>query len=110
MEVMQKEENFKGWSRWALFVSYGGQNDCVWRTNRRKTQVRFLTDNVTAESCCNKEDEFDLALGIKIAYLRCCNKVLEKNKAEHEAKLKAINEKICNNETTLKKMINSIEG
>ena len=47
-------ENFKGWTKWTQFVGFDGHSDVFYRTNRRKTQVKFLTDNVRAESCCHK--------------------------------------------------------
>lgn len=104
------ESNFKGWTPWTLFSGFDGHNDCMYRTNRRKTQVRFLTDKVSAESCCCKSDEFNLAFGIRTAYLRCLNKALLKKKSEYESKLKAVDTEIADNRSILKKMINSLEA
>ena len=102
-------ENFKGWTNWILFTGFDGQSDCMYRTNRRKIQVKFLTDNVRAESCCSKADEFNLSFGLQIAYLRCLNKALVKKKAEHEKAFKEADSEIKDNEHIIKKMISSLE-
>lgn len=94
-------EKVKGWTPWTQFVGFDGQNDASYRTNGKKVQVRFLTSKIKAEACCCKGDDFNLAFGIRVAYLRCLNKVLteKKNAAERE---------IAENENILKKMINSL--
>lgn len=102
-------ENFNGWTNWILFTGFDGQNDCMYRTNRRKIQVKFLTDNIRAESCCSKADEFNLSFGLQIAYLRCLNKALDKKKAECEKNIKMADSEIKDNEHIIKKMINSLE-
>lgn len=103
------EENFKGWTNWTPFVGFDGHSDVFYRTNRKKTQVKFLTSKVRAESCCSKVNEFNLAYGVQMAYLRCLNKANLKKKAELENELKIINNDIAENETILKKMVNSLE-
>lgn len=103
-----KEGEFKGWTQWTPLVGFDGQNDVFYRTNRRKTQVKFVRDKVRAESCRNKKDDFNLYLGIQIAYLRCCNKLLNRQKLETAKKLTNIDIEIADNEQMLKKMINSI--
>ena len=103
-------KNFKGWTNWILSTGFDGQNDCMYRTNRRKIQVKFLTDNVRAESCCSKADEFNLSFGLQIAYLRCLNKALDKKKAECENIIKMADGEIKDNEHIVKKMINSLEA
>ena len=101
-------ENFKGWTPWESIIGFDGQNDVEYRTNRKKVQVRFLTDKVRAESCCNNEDEFNLNFGIRLAYLRALNKAREKQKTELEAKLNMVNSEIAENESIMKKMVNSL--
>ena len=103
------EENFRGWTPWTPIVGFDGQSDAFYRTNRKKTQVKFLTDRVKAESCCNKVNDFNLYFGIQMAYRRCLDKALEKQKHEHEEKLKMIKHDIAENEMIMKKMINSLE-
>ena len=104
------EENYKGWSSWQKFNGIDGQNDCVYRTNRRKTQVRFLTDKVMGESFTNKGDEFNLYFGLNLAYLRARNKALAKKKAEYERELKNIDIELIDNERVIKNMINRLES
>lgn len=72
------EENFAGWTQWQPFAGYDGQTDCFYRTNRKKVQVKFLTDKVRAEASCCKKDEFSLHFGIQLAYLRCLKKAMNK--------------------------------
>lgn len=101
-------ENFKGWTKWESIVDFDGQSDAEYRTNRKKVQVRFLTDKVRAECCCCKDDEFNLAFGIRIAYLRCLNKARTKQRIEFEDKLNMIEHEIAENESIIKKMVNSL--
>lgn len=99
------EQNFKGWTPWTKLMG-----DVFYRTNRRKTQVKIITDKVRAEACCCKKDndEFNLYFGIQLAYLRARNKVLAKKKIEFENNLKETNKEIADNNKTMKKMINGI--
>lgn len=102
------EGNFKGWTNWTPLVGFDGQTDAFYRTNRKKTQVKFLTDKVRAEACCSKVDDFNLSFGVQIAYLRCLNKAMSKQKVEFEEKIKSINGEIADNESIIKKMVNSL--
>ncbi len=104
-----KEDEFTGWTEWTQLVGFDGQNDCFYRTNRRKVQVKFVTSKTKAESCCHKEDEFNLFFGVQTAYLRCRNKALSKKKVEYEQKLKEIKCEIAENNTIVRNMIDSLE-
>lgn len=106
------EENFKGWTKWSPIVGFDGQTDAMYRTNRKKVQVEFLTKKVRCESCCNKkaQDEFNLSFGIKLAYLRCLNRVLTKQKNEHEDKIKTIDHEIADNKNIIKRMYDSLKA
>lgn len=103
-----KEDEFKGWTDWTPFVGFDGQNDILFRTNRRKIQVKSTKDGVKAESCCCKQDEFNLPFGIRIAYLRCVNKALNKKVEEHRQELEKINLEIAENDNIIKSMIGSL--
>ena len=98
-----------GWTPWQKFVGFDSQNDCLYRTNFKKVQVRFLTDKVRAETCCSKNDEFNLSFGIKLCYLRALNKARAKQKKELEEKLSMVNREIAENEKTMKLMLNSLD-
>lgn len=103
------ESECTGWTPWQKFVGFDGQNDCLYRTNFKKVQVRFLTDKVRAEACCSKNDEFNLSFGIKLCYLRALNKARVKQKKEFEEKLSMVNREIAENEKTMKFMLNSLD-
>lgn len=102
------EENFKGWTKWQKITGFDGQTDVMYRTNRKKVQVKFITDKVRGECCCCKDDEFNLPFGIQLAYLRCLNKARERQKEELEETLSMINHEIAENNTIIKKMVNSL--
>lgn len=69
------------WSKWETCLI--GNNDVTtntfYRTNGKKTQVKSI-DGVVGESCCHNEDEFDLHLGIGIAFHRMCIKIIDMNR------------------------------
>lgn len=102
------EPNYHGWTSWQRFNGFDGQSDCFYRTNRRKTQVKFVTDKVRAESCCCREDDFNLSFGLQIAYLRCLNKALSKKTTKYEEELKQIDIETKDNERIIKKMLDSL--
>ena len=102
------EENFQGWTNWMPITGFDGQSDILYRTNRRRVQCRFITNKVRAESCCHDDDEFDLSFGLRIAYLRCLNKALTKQKTEYKEKLKAINNEIADNKGLIRRMLDSL--
>lgn len=102
------EENFRGWTNWTPLVGFNGQSDAFYRTNRKKTQVKFITTKDRAECCCTKGDNFNLSFGIQLAYLRCLNKAMTKQRIKLEEKLNAVEHEIAENETIIKKMVNSV--
>lgn len=108
-EYFVHENNFKGWTPWQSLIGFDGQSDAMYRTNRKKTQVKFLTTKDKAECCCSKGDEFNIGFGIQLAYLRCLNKAREKQRIELEEKLNMIEHEIADNKTIIKKMVNSLE-
>lgn len=102
-------ENFKGWTNWTPIVGFDGQTDAYYKTNRKKVMVKFLTDKVRAESCCNNNvNDFNLSFGIQLAYLRCLNKAWAKKKNEYEMQLAAANSEIVDNERIIESMIHSL--
>ena len=103
------ELNYKGWSQWTPLVGFDGQSDVFYRSNKKKVQVKFITDKVRAESSRHKEDEFNLYFGIRLAYLRALNKAYSKKKAMLEEELKEIDREMIDNERTMQKMVNALE-
>lgn len=102
------EENFEGWTPWMQFVGYNGQMDCLYRTNRKKVQVKFLTEKVRAESCCHEKDDFSLSFGLQLAYLRCLTKAMCETVHAYQEKMCKIEEEILDNIAMEKKMVNSL--
>lgn len=100
-------EKVTKWTKWMPLTDLNGQTDAFYRSNGKKTQVRFLTSGVRAECCCCKDDEFDLSFGIQLAYLRCLTKARTKQRIELEGKLNMVEHEIAQNLTTIKKMVNS---
>lgn len=105
-----REENSKGYTKWSPLVGFDGQNDILYRTNRRRVQVKFVTDNVRAESCCCKGDEFNLSFGLQLAYLRCLNKALAKKKNKYEEELKSIENEIADNTSFIGQMLDTLNA
>lgn len=110
-----KAEEFKGWTNWTSITGFDGQTDAMYRTNKRKVQVKFLTDKVRAEAACHRLDDFNLYFGIQIAYLRCLNKAMLNRKAEYEESIasfeewiKEIDRDITDNNKIIEQMINSL--
>ena len=104
-----KEDEFVGWTPWTQLTGYDGQTDVLYRTNRRKVQVKFITDKVRSEACCCKDDEFNLFFGVNIAYLRCLNKAMIKKADEYQEEVYRLDKEILENMKTIKKMISSLE-
>ena len=98
----------KKWTAWTKLIV--NDNSVVfYRTNGIKVQVKSVS-NVIATACCNSKDIFNLYVGIRIAYLRMQNKILnatiEKmdmvSDIEDWKKLKDI---VYNNNNTINKII-----
>ena len=102
------EENFKGWTSWMPITGFDGQTDAFYRSNGKKVQVKFLTDNVRAEACCNRVDEFNLFFGIRLAYRRCLDKALVNKENALNEEMNKINYEIIDNRKIMKRMINSL--
>lgn len=102
------EEKYKGWTNWIPLVGFDGQSDAFYRTNRKKVQVKFITDKVRAEACRCSKDNFDLGFGIQLAYLRCLNKARAEQRTALNAELALIERELAENEAIIKKMVNSL--
>ena len=105
-----KEEKAIGWTPWTPLAGMDGRTDSFYRTNGKRVQVKFLTDKVRAEASCNPANEFNLFFGIQIAYLRCENKALRKKEEKYAKELKRIFIEKTDNETFIKKMVESLEA
>lgn len=105
----------KKWTAWTKLIV--NDNSVVfYRTNGVKVQVKSVS-NVIGTACCNSGDIFNLYIGIRIAYLRMQNKILnvaietiiEKmdivNNIDNWKRVKDIKNIIHNNNNTINKII-----
>lgn len=98
----------KKWTDWTKLIV--NDNSVVfYRTNGVKVQVKSVS-NVRGTACCNSEDIFNLYIGIRIAYLRMQNKIL--NTAINKIDIfsdtddwKKLKDIIYNNNNTINKII-----
>lgn len=101
----------KKWTAWTKLIV--NDNSVVfYRTNGVKVQVKSVS-NVIGTACCNLGDIFNLYIGIRIAYLRMQNKILNTainkidmvNNFDDWKKLKELKDIIHNNNNTINKII-----
>lgn len=101
----------KKWTAWTKLIV--NDNSVVfYRTNGVKVQVKSVS-NIIGTACCNSGDIFNLYIGIRIAYLRMQNKILNTainkidmvNNFDDWKKLKELKDIIHNNNNTINKII-----
>lgn len=101
----------KKWTAWTKLIV--NDNSVVfYRTNGVKVQVKSVS-NIIGTACCNSGDIFNLYVGIRIAYLRMQNKILNTainkidmvNNFDDWKKLKELKDIIHNNNNTINKII-----
>ena len=92
-EYFEKYNGHGQWTEWCKFY-LDDEVVGIYRTNRKKVQVRSLSGKYRAESSCHKEDKFYLYFGIALAYYRCRIKELKKYEREKEELQKEINRMI----------------
>lgn len=76
-EYFKKVEEVKGWTHWINIINPFGEVIGWYKTNYRKVQVK-TTDGTRSESCCCKEDDFNLNFGLNLAMKRCEVKAMDK--------------------------------
>ena len=96
-----------GWTPWTKFDVDDGMA-AFYRTNYRKVEVSYCNTRATA-SCNLGENEFNLFFGIRIAYLRCLNKILKKRREEIHKEEKEIESELKDNTVLINRMIASLE-
>lgn len=94
MDTVKKQSK---WTDWVVIED----NSMIgmYKTNHKKVRVKIMGYDVVGESCCSKYDVFDLAFGVRMAYLRCKEKMWKKHGADREVEII---------ETEIKKMIDSL--
>lgn len=106
-EYFKKPENANGWTSWQRLVDQASNTIAFYRTNFKKVQVK-TSDGIRGEATCNKGDEFNLYVGIHIAWKRAENKILEQVRKDYEEGLTRVNADILNNKNYMKRLINSL--
>ena len=106
METEKKRSSCTDWTETG--VNDGSMN----KTNFKKVRVKFTNENVVAESCCCRDDTFNLSFGIRMAWLRGLIKAWEKKKSNFEDvnKVKMADEEIAAIEANIKHMIDSLDA
>ena len=105
-----KTENVIGkWTKWQPIIDGLGDAVGFYRTNFKKVEVRIFTSSkfyITAKATCYKDDDFNMGLGIHLAYLRAVKKQceIEKNKCEDESKIAELNKTIGDIKNNIEKM------
>ena len=109
----KKRENVKGWTKWQGISDPSGNLFAFYRTNFKHVEVRMMTsdskESYRARATCCKEDNFHLSFGIRLAYARCMDKVLNKLECNYQEKLKQIQSEIAENKNQIKKMLHSLD-
>lgn len=98
----------KKWTAWTKLIV--NDNSVVfYRTNGVKVQVKSV-NNVVGTACCNSNDIFNLYVGVRIAYLRMQNKILnaaieKMDMVSNIEDWKELKDIIYNNNNTINKII-----
>lgn len=77
---METEKKRSSWTEWVV-IDNDSMPDAMYKTNFKKVRVKLTDENIVAESCCCKDDTFDLSFGIRMAYLRCLLKQSKNTKS-----------------------------
>lgn len=107
-EYFVKKEQAKTWTDWHDVVDREERILGYYKTNGRK--VKFKTvDGIKSESTCCKEDDFNLAFGVRLAYERCGLKMLKQHKSDLEEEVNHIESKIAEQKNVIKRMIRTLD-
>lgn len=106
-QYFKKVEDAKGWTNWQRLMGANNDTMASYRTNYKKVQVRLI-DGTKSEATCHVEDKFNLMFGIRLAYLRCCNKLLKRNIDTLQETIKTNQSGIDVNNDIIQKMLKSL--
>ena len=118
-----EDDKKSGWTEWHRLLDSNDDMIGIYRTNFKKVEVKIgdgsknynnkkknknnKKDNkmsITGKAFCCKEDDFNLAYGIRLAYMRAIKKSYIKNKEPLLNELDVIKLNIHNIEQQLRKM------
>lgn len=117
----KKVEEARSWTRWIRIVNATNDVIAFYRTNQKKVQVRTL-DGFRADATCRKDEPFNLAFGIYLAYARADMKRIEsmiqakkstidnlRNRlSEQESNLADLESEYIATKNGIKRMVNSL--
>lgn len=89
--------NTNVWTPWAEIVGCNGEIVGFYKTNRKRVLVKstdYTGKVFVGKASCNKMDEFNLYIGIKVALFRCLKKIEQSRYNEEMAYLKKLEEEI----------------
>ena len=115
-----KEKEHNGWTKWSEVVDPRGNMIAQYRTNNKKVEVRITNDMlgypdkkvIRSTATCSQGDEFNLAFGVQLAYLRCEQKYLRNEINEYCEIIDQMNNcesRLVENKSIIKKMLVSLE-
>ena len=122
-KYFKKESEKAGWTNWTRMINPVGDTIAEYRTNFKCVEVRILNDMldypngkvIRSTAMCSQGDDFDLAFGIHLAYLRCEQKYLKNEIKECSAVIDEAQERIdmcesriVNNKSVMKRMLEYI--
>ena len=111
-EYFTKPEEVRTWTKWMAVSNELGDIIAYYRTNLKKVQVKIPNNDneIKAECCCCKEDDFNLHFGIQLAYKRCLDKRYKKDMEQYQTALMATESAIKDNRNQMKRMINLLDN
>ena len=110
--LFDKIEGAKGkWTKWQTIQDGLGNIVASYRTNFKKVEVRIMVEDkiyITAKATCYKGDDFNMAFGIHLAYLRAVKKQCEFEKTKitvvDDKKMSELNKTIGDVTNNIEKM------
>lgn len=118
-----KKDDASGWTKWTPMINPVGDTIAEYRTNFKHVEVRILNNMldypngkvIRSTAMCSQGDDFDLAFGIHLAYLRCEQKYLQNEIDECSAVIDEVQEhmdmcesRMVNNKSVMKRMLESV--
>ena len=119
-----KKEDANGWTEWTRITDPDGSMIAEYRTNFKHVEVRIPNDMlgypngkaIRSTAMCSQGDEFNLAFGIRLAYIRCEQKYLRNEVSEIDSVIESLEKdksdcesRIVNNKSIIKKLLAQLD-
>lgn len=108
-KYFKMEDDKKTWSEWTTINGYDGKYLGAYRTNNKKVEVKIKGIYRGVASCNTNYDDFNVYLGLRIAFLRAYNKYLAEQKNYYTEKLNSVNSLIGANKIDICNIINHLK-